>query len=252
MDQPGGKNDVLHTRWSQQSHQPDVVRHREAIAKSSADGNTKASVCGADAKIAASGNREPATGARSGDRGDGGNAGTLQSADQALDPRFIVQRVLGGGKSLELRNVGARGECIFLRARQQESFNRQIVLGLLADLSKLFIHSEGKRIASLRAIEGDATNAIMDLIQDVSAHGAIALFESGILIAPCAAIWSASASENPWSRSTSRVCWPSTGAGLRTEPGVSENLIGSPMAATRPAVGCVVSTIISLANACGS
>jgi len=67
-DQPGGENNVLHTRRSQQSCHPDVVRHRQAIAESAADGDAKAGVCGAYAKVAATGNRETAASAHSGNR----------------------------------------------------------------------------------------------------------------------------------------------------------------------------------------
>src|SRR5262249_46623762 len=44
------------------------------------------------------------------------------------------------------------------------------------------------------------------------------------------------------SRSTSAVCSPSIGDGVRTEPGVSERRTGAPTIFTLPARGCSIST----------
>ena len=49
-------------------------------------GSAEARVRGAYAKVAATGNRETAAGAHSGNRRDGRKAGILQSAEHALDP----------------------------------------------------------------------------------------------------------------------------------------------------------------------
>ncbi len=55
--------------------------------------------------------------------------------------------------------------------------------------------------------------------------------------APLAANDSISAAENPISPSTSRECWPSSGAARVTSAGVSENLTGAPSVFTRPRTG---------------
>jgi hypothetical protein len=50
-----------------------------------------------------------------------------------VDSRFIFKRVRRCGKSLELRNIGARGERLVPGARQYQDPDGQIVLCLLAD-----------------------------------------------------------------------------------------------------------------------
>ncbi len=55
--------------------------------------------------------------------------------------------------------------------------------------------------------------------------------------APRAANDSISPAAKPSSESTSRVCWPSSGAARDTPAGVSENLTGAPNVETRPSTG---------------
>jgi len=55
--------------------------------------------------------------------------------------------------------------------------------------------------------------------------------------APRAANDSISPAAKPSSDSTSRVCWPSSGAARDTPAGVSENLTGAPSVETRPSTG---------------
>src|SRR5262249_58657009 len=52
--------------------------------------------------------------------------------------------------------------------------------------------------------------------------------------------------------STSSVCCPSNGGGMRTEHSVSENLNGMPSIFSAPMVGCSTVSTILRASVCGS
>ena len=54
------------------------------------------------------------------------------------------------------------------------------------------------------------------------------------------------------SRNTASVCWPSVGGGVRTAPGVSDSLTGTPSTRSGPIVACSTLAIISRAASWGS
>src|SRR6185437_11744627 len=62
---------------------------------------------------------------------------------------------------------------------------------------------------------------------------------------PAASSSSISASVNPASASTSRLCWPGSGAGRRTFTGVAENLVGEGIILYFP-IGCSASGSASM------
>src|SRR5262249_33236418 len=71
-DESGSENEILHARRPDQGGEPADARHRKAIAERA--GNRKSESCRfrPHAQIAAGGNARSATGARAGNRGDGG------------------------------------------------------------------------------------------------------------------------------------------------------------------------------------
>src|SRR5439155_24258581 len=126
VDQPGRENKVLTTGRSQQGHQPNIVRNRQAVAQGTTDRKAEPGSCGCDAKVATSSDTGTGTRACPSDGCDRRNWATLQSAERAIDPRFVFQGVVLRRDGTELRNIRSGGERLLSRACQHEDANGRI------------------------------------------------------------------------------------------------------------------------------
>src|SRR5579872_3490679 len=77
-DQPGGENQVFDPRWPNQGGEPADARHRQAIAERAGDGKADPRGLGADAQIAAGGNRTTTARAGAADRRNSGHPALLE------------------------------------------------------------------------------------------------------------------------------------------------------------------------------
>src|SRR6185437_10581971 len=94
-------------------------------------------------------------------------ADRFQRAQHAIDPRLIVERILRGLEGAELRDVGARRECLFAGASEDHRLDRAVGVHGVADRRHPLIHRKGQRVARLRPVKGDPRNAVLDDIEQV-------------------------------------------------------------------------------------
>src|SRR5205085_3456027 len=167
-----------------QRHQPRDVGHRQAITERARDRKADPGCLGADTDIAARGDPGSAAGAGAGNGGDGRYPDLLQRAQHAVDPRFVVERILRGLEGAELRDVGAGRKCLVAGAGQDHRLDRAVGVGVLANLGHLLVHRKRQRVARLRPIEGDAGDAVRNGIDQIftrtyrGVHGALFLLWS--------------------------------------------------------------------------
>jgi hypothetical protein len=77
-------------------------------------------------------------------------------------------------KGTELRHIGAGGERLISGSGQHQHLDRAVRISRLANFGQPFVHRERHSVPRVRAIEGDATDAVGHGVKQIfigSGHG---------------------------------------------------------------------------------
>ena len=96
-------------------------------------------------------------------RRDDGDAAAFQRAQHAVDPRFIVERILRGLEGAELRDVGAGSKCLVARACENDATQAlRIERRILETAHEIAAHLGVERVGGIRPIEPDDCHMLVD------------------------------------------------------------------------------------------
>lgn len=172
--QPRGHDHFSDSSGANQRIKAREVVHVEDIAECLRNRQAEAGGLIGNADIAAAGNTKPAASAGAGNGGDHRLGAAFQRAQNLINARFVIQRILGGAEFAELRNIRARSKRLAARTHDHPNANGGVGADFIGQFREPRIHGEGHGIARLRAIEsGPGNAAFAGFVQQVFGHGQV-------------------------------------------------------------------------------